>query len=102
MEEIDGGLEVTFPIGEIYGYSSDYVQNISYVFAGLKKKYPDIAICGLAYEYETIQEATFGPYFHCTAEEKELNVTYEWQECATCGKVITTDAFYNSSQRDFE
>ena len=102
VDEFEGGLEVIFPIGEIYGYASNYVQNIPYVFEELKKKYRDIAIRGIAYEYETIQEYTFGPFFYCTEDDAELTVTFEWQECANCGEIIETDTVYNSSQRDFE
>ena len=57
----------------------------------LKKKYGDIAIRGIAYEYETIQEATFGPFFYCTENDTELTVTFEWQECANCGEIVETD-----------
>lgn len=102
VDEFEGGLEIAFPIGEIYGYASDYVQNIPYIFKELKKKYGDIAIRGIAYEYETIQEATFGPFFYCTENDTELTVTFEWQECANCGEIVETDVVYNSSQRDFE
>ena len=97
----DDGLEIAFPIGEIYGYTSDYVQALPNVFKELKKKHPDIAVRGIAYEYETVSEATFGPYFYCAAEDKDLTVTFEWQECAVCGNIIETDACYNSSQHDF-
>ena len=102
VEVLNDGLEITFPIGEIYGYSSDYVQNIPFIFKELKKKYPDIAIHGIAYEYETVSEATFGPLFYCAAEDNDLTVTFEWQECAVCGKIVQTDVCYNSSQHDFE
>lgn len=102
VEVLDDGLEITFPIGEIYGYTSDYVQNIPFIFKELKKKYPDIAIHGIAYEYETVSEVTFGPFFYCAAEDNDLTVTFEWQECAVCGKIVQTDVCYNSSQHDFE
>ena len=29
VDEFEGGLEIAFPIGEVYGYASDYVQNIA-------------------------------------------------------------------------
>lgn len=102
VDEVEGGLEIAFPVGEIYGYASDYVQNIPYIFEDLKKKYGDIAIRGIAYEYETIQEATFGPFFYCSEDDPELTITFEWQECASCGQIVETDTFYNSSQRDME
>ena len=102
IEESADGLEIEFPIGEIYGYSSDYVQSVAYVFANLKKKYTDISIYGIAYEYETITAGTFGPLFYCQEEDTELNITFEWQECACCGEIIETEACYNSSQWNFE
>ena len=101
LEEVSDGLNVEFPIGEIYGAASDYVQDIPYIFDDLKRTYNEIEINGIAYEYETRQEATFGPFFYCTCEESKLTVTYEWQECANCGKIIETDVLYNSSQHDF-
>lgn len=112
VEEIDGGevlitdndtgIEVEFPIGEIYGYTSDYVQCVGYTFDKLKRDFPNIGIEGIAYEYETITAVTFGPYFHCKPEDKDLTIIYEWQICTECGKIITTDTLYNSSQWDFE
>ena len=102
VTEFEQGLEVEFPMGEIYGYASDYVQSMPYIFKALKKEYNDIAIRGLVYEYETIQEGTFGPLFYCSENDAELTVTYDWQECANCGKIVEGDAVYNSSQHDFE
>lgn len=102
VDEFEGGLGIAFPIGEVYGYAADYVQTIPYIFEDLKKKYEDIAIRGIVYEYETVQEYTFGPFFYCTENDDELTVTFEWQECANCGEIVETDVVYNSSQRDFE
>ena len=102
IEEVDDGLRVDFPVGEIYGYTSDYVQCVGYVFQGLKKNFPNIGVEGLAYEYETITAVTFGPYFHCKPEDEELTIDFEWQMCTECGKILTTDTLYNSSQWDFE
>ena len=102
IEESNIGLEVEFPIGEIYGYTSDYVQMIGSVFSLLKEKFPDVGIEGVAYEYETITAGTFGPYFRCEPEDKYLDITYEWQACTECGKIVLEDTFYNSSQWDFE
>lgn len=102
VEETENGLKVEYPIGEIYGYSSDYVKGIAYVFENLKEKYRDIGIYGIAYEYETISDGTFGPLFYCKPEDTKLTVTFEWQECANCGTIVEGDTFYNSSQRDFE
>ena len=101
IKDIDGGVQVEYPIGEVYGYASDYVQNIPYVFKELKKKYGSIAIRGIAYEYETRQEVTYGPFFYCSTIDTDLTVTFKWQECACCGKILEEDTFYNSSQRDF-
>ena len=101
VEEVSDGFIIEFPIGEIYGFASDYVQNIPYIFDNLKKTYGEIEINGIAYEYETRQEATFGPYFYCTCEDSELTVTYEWQECASCRKIVEENVLYNSSQRDY-
>lgn len=42
VTETEEGLSVDYPIGEIYGYSSDYVQSIPYIFKDLKKKYPSM------------------------------------------------------------
>ena len=101
VEDVADGLNVEFPIGEIYGSASDYVQDIPYIFDNLKKTYSEIEINGIAYEYETRQEATFGPFFYCTSDDSELTVTYEWQECVSCGKIMEADVLYNSSQRDY-
>lgn len=100
VDEFEGGLEIAFPIGEVYGYAADYVQTIPYIFEDLKKKYEDIAIRGIAYEYEAVQEYTFGPFFYCTENDAELTVTFEWQECTICGEISETDVLYNSSQWD--
>lgn len=102
VTETEEGLSVDYPIGEIYGYSSDYVQSIPYIFKDLKKKYPSIEVWGIAYEYETISAGTFGPLFYCKSTDSDLTVTFDWQECAQCGKIIEGDAIYNSSQKDFE
>ena len=102
VKETEDGLEVEYPIGEIYGYASDYVQGIPPVFDKIKKMYPNIEIYGFAYEYEEIQAYTFGPLFYCKSDDTELTVTYEWQQCAACGRIIETEAFYNSSQHDFK
>lgn len=91
------GLEVGYPIGEIYGYSSVYVQDMAEVFRTLKEKFPQIGILGIAYEYETISAVTFGPYFYCDPDDKELKVTYKWQCCSVCGKVFDKEVYYNSS-----
>lgn len=102
IEETADGLNVDYPTGEIYGYTSDYVQALPHVFRQLKKSYPAIGVEGLVYEYETITCATFGAYFHCAPEDKTLTIDLDnWQECATCGNVVEGDTFYNSSQRDF-
>ena len=87
IRETEEGLEVEFPIGEIYGYASDYVQYMPDVFQNLKNIYPDIVIFGIVYEYETRQEVTFGPLFYCGSDDTVLTVTYEWQECACCGRI---------------
>ena len=102
VKETEEGLKVDYPVGEIYGYASDYVQGIPAVFEKIKEMYPDVEIYGFAYEYEQIQAYTFGPLFYCKSDDTELTVTYEWQQCAACGKVIETEAFYNSSQHDFK
>lgn len=102
VSETDYGFHVEFPHGEIYGYSFDYVCCVSEVFKDLKKKYNDIAIDGIAYEYETITCMTCGFYFHCKETDKELHVTNDWQECAACCDVVEGETFYNSSQFDFE
>ena len=102
VEETDTGLEVDFPCGEIYGYSSDYVQVMPRIFQKLKETYPDIAIYGIAYEYETITAYTFGSFFYCSAQDSTVTVTYDWQECAACGNILEGELFYNSSQQDFE
>ena len=102
VTETEDGLSVEYPIGEIYGYTSDYVQSIPYIFKDLKKKYPSIEVWGIAYEYETICAATFGPLFYCKSTDSDLTVTFDWQECAQCGAIIEGDALYNSSQKDFE
>lgn len=102
IEETETGLEIEYPVGEIYGYTSDYVQMIGSVFSLLKEKYPDVGIEGIAYEDETITACTFGPYFRCKPEDARLTMVYEWQICTECGKIIIEDTFYNSSQWDFE
>ena len=102
LKTTDTELHVLFPVGEIYGYTSDYVQCVGMLFERLKKAYPDIGIWGVAYEYETITANTFGPFFRCKPEDKELNITYQWQMCAQCGSVLDEDTTYNSSQWDFE
>lgn len=94
------GLDVSYPIGEIDGYSSVYVQDIAGVFKSLKEKFPHIGILGIAYEYETVSAGTFGPYFYCSPEDKELKVTYEWQRCSICGRIFEKNVYYNSSQWD--
>lgn len=94
------GLDVSYPIGEIDGYSSVYVQDIAGVFKSLKEKFPHIGILGIAYEYETVSAGTFGPYFYCSPDDKELKVTYEWQRCSICGRIFEKNVYYNSSQWD--
>lgn len=49
VEEVSDGFIIEFPIGEIYGFASDYVQNIPYIFDNLKKTYGEIEINGIAY-----------------------------------------------------
>ena len=102
VEEIDDGLKVEFPVGEIYGYTADYVQCVGYLFEQLKADYPDVGIWGVAYEYETITANTFGPFFYCKPEDKELTTTFQWHMCAECNDVFDTEVFYNSSQWDWE
>lgn len=102
LKTTDTELHVLFPVGEIYGYTSDYVQCVGMLFEKLKKEYPDIGMWGVAYEYETITANTFGPFFRCKPEDKELSMTYQWQMCAQCGSVLDDEATYNSSQWDFE
>lgn len=102
LKTTDTQLHVLFPVGEIYGYTSDYVQCIGMLFEKMKKLYPDIGIWGVAYEYETITANTFGPFFRCKPEDKALTITYQWQMCAECGDVLEGEAAYNSSQWDFE
>ena len=102
LKTTDTQLHVLFPVGEIYGYTSDYVQCIGMMFEKMKKLYPDIGIWGVAYEYETITANTFGPFFYCKPEDKTLTITYQWQMCAQCGAILDGEATYNSSQWDFE
>lgn len=101
IKEVDNGLDIEFPIGEIYGYTSDYVQMIPEVFKMVKEKYRDVAIWGIAYEYETISAITFGPLFYCKSEDLGLKLVYKWQECDVCCNIAETDVVYNSSQWDF-
>ena len=96
------GIDFEFPIGEIYGYTSDYVQMIPDIFREVKQKYKDVGIWGLAYEYETVTAITFGPLFYCEPEDLNIKIVYKWQECDICGDIVETDAIYNSSQWDFE
>lgn len=102
IKTTDTELHVLFPVGEIYGYTSDYVQCVGMLFERMKKAYPDIGIWGVAYEYATITANTFGPFFRCQPEDKELTITYQWQMCAQCGAILDGEATYNSSQWDFE
>lgn len=101
VEETKDGLKVAYPIGEVSGFASDYVENIGYVFEDLKAKYSDISIYGIAYEYESNSAYTFGPLFYCKPEDTNLTKTFKWQICANCGTIVGGDAFYNSSQNDF-
>lgn len=91
--ETEEGLSIDYPTGEIYGRASDYVQAIPNVFIEIKKKYPEIEVRGIAYEYETVSEATFGPFFYCKTTDSDLTVTYKWQICESCGSVIEKGNF---------
>jgi hypothetical protein len=102
VDETDDGLKVEFPYGEIYGYIGDYSYAVADAFKRLKEKYNDIAVEGLVYAYETIVCFTSGLYFYCKEEDPELTITADWQECAVCGRIVVGEAFYNSSQYDFE
>lgn len=98
----DDGIGFDYPSGEIYGRTWDWIQAVADVFAEAKRKWPDSAVDGLVYAYETISCATSGLRFRCGAEDDALTVTADWQECAVCGRIIEGEAFYNSSQKDFE
>lgn len=79
--ENENELLIIYPVGEIYGCSSEYVKRVERVFADLKMKYPAITISGLVYEYETISPTVYGCYFFCDNNDKELHSTYDPQEC---------------------
>ena len=96
------GIEFEFPSGEIYGKTWDWIQAVEDAFSEAKKTWPDIAVDGLVYAEETVVYATNGLRFRCEAEDDDLTVVTDWQECAVCGKIVEGDAYYNSSQKDFE
>lgn len=102
VEETEDGLSVEYPMGEFYGTTYDYVEFLTDEFKKLKKKFKDIGIDGIVYEYETNMDLTQGFVFHCEPDDRELKVSSQWQLCAVCGKYFETDVFYNSSQWDFE
>lgn len=102
ITETETGLEVTFPVGEIYGYTYDYVVGVSETFKCLKDTHPEIGITGLVYEFETVSAVTCGFYFRCQPTDTKLTVTDRWQICTMCDHILETDAVYNSSQWDFE
>ena len=99
--EVDNdGILIKYPVGEIYGYSWDYVRSVNNIFTELKEEYPSIGINGVVYEYETISAFTGGFSFHCESGDKKLSSTQDWQICEVCGNVLETETFYNSSQWD--
>ena len=98
VTETAEGLAVDFPIGELYGDTWSYLQEVLDVFRALKMKYPGIGIQGLCYSYETVSAYTSGFAFKCDPEDEELSVIDKWQKCAVCGKIVDSDTFYNSGQ----
>ena len=94
-------LEVFYPVGEIYGFAYEYLTAVLSVFEKVKEQYPAIGIEGLAYYDEQVAGGITGAYFHCTPEDHELSITWKWQKCSVCGKVLTEDTFYNSSDWDY-
>lgn len=101
IKETKDGMEILFPVGEIYGQTTDYVDCVTDVFSELKKKYPNIGIRGECYFYETVCAGTTGPIFYCKPSDASLTVVDRWQRCCVCGKILETDTFYNSDQWDF-
>ncbi len=73
----ENGLEVFYPVGEIYGYAWDFVESVGRCFVKLKEKYEDIEIKGKVYEYEQISGGNSIMEFYCTTDDKKLNVDYK-------------------------
>ena len=100
VEDIEGGVNVEYPVGDIFGMAWDYVERINDFFCELKSLYPEIGVSGIAYEYDTMCYSTGGFYFHCEPTDKSVESTQAWQICESCGQIISSDTFYNSSQWD--
>lgn len=101
ISETDDAVCVNLPCGDIARNGAVYVDAVPRVFAELKKAFPTLGISGVIYEFDKEASATYGPVFFCEPSDSELTVSYDWQMCAHCGKIVLGDAFYNSSQRDF-
>ena len=100
IRETPEGLDIHFPIGEVYGPIWDYAYAVADLFAELKRKYPGIGIRGECFAYETNCAGTTGPIFYCEPKDDSLRIVGKWQRCAVCGKILENDTFYNSDQWD--
>jgi len=100
IRETEAGFAVEYPGGAIPTGGRDYVHAVPEVFRRLKERFPDTAIWGAAYAFETNPKTTVGVLFYCDAAAPELHVNFDWQECASCGRIHETDVFYNCSKRD--
>lgn len=75
--ETENGLEVSYPVGEIYGYDRDYVEGVGHVFKMLKKKYKGIGVRGVIYHIFKYSGQPAGVYFCCQPEDLTiLNVLW--------------------------
>lgn len=94
------GIDINYPVGNVYENGQEYVDSIVTLFARLKDSYKHISIKGIVYFFDVNNDVSKGYSFSSSTNDLNLIVNSNWQECESCGEVTETESYYNSSQRD--